>query len=206
MMVRVFEMECILPLLCLLGNDSNDPTSSHLLYIFIYCPGRLSPLRPSAAVCHPEACDNPLGYKFSWSPRGVLLAGLNHALYKKDGQITQVQGDLFSHAAPIRINAAYNLECLPNRDSMMYAPLYGIDSAATMFRGTLRYQGFSRLMQRLENIGLFDLKSGANKLNGVTWGDMVGDMVRASDDVQLCKALDGEVDDEDANQAVQVGC
>ena len=33
----------------------------------------------------PEANDNPYGYKFSWSPRGVLLAGLNTARYRRDG-------------------------------------------------------------------------------------------------------------------------
>ena len=34
----------------------------------------------------PEANDNPFGYKFSWSPRGVLLAGLNDARYRRDGK------------------------------------------------------------------------------------------------------------------------
>ena len=29
----------------------------------------------------PEAADNPLGYKFSWSPKGVLLAGTKAAKY-----------------------------------------------------------------------------------------------------------------------------
>jgi alpha-aminoadipic semialdehyde synthase len=35
----------------------------------------------------PEASGNPLGYKFSWSPRGVLLAGLNSAKFKKGGKV-----------------------------------------------------------------------------------------------------------------------
>jgi len=35
----------------------------------------------------PEASDNPLGYKFSWSPKGVLLAGLNSARYKLNGKV-----------------------------------------------------------------------------------------------------------------------
>ncbi|KAJ1556966.1 hypothetical protein HK405_001246, partial [Cladochytrium tenue] len=34
----------------------------------------------------PEASDNPLAYKFSWSPRGVLLAGLNSATFRRDGK------------------------------------------------------------------------------------------------------------------------
>ncbi len=35
----------------------------------------------------PEANDNPFGYKFSWSPRGVLLAGkTRHYTWKKAGK------------------------------------------------------------------------------------------------------------------------
>jgi saccharopine dehydrogenase-like NADP-dependent oxidoreductase len=35
----------------------------------------------------PEAADNPLGYKFSWSPRGVLLAAQNAAKFFRDGKV-----------------------------------------------------------------------------------------------------------------------
>lgn len=35
----------------------------------------------------PEAADVPLGYKFSWSPRGVLNAALNGAKFKLNGAV-----------------------------------------------------------------------------------------------------------------------
>ena len=35
----------------------------------------------------PEAADVPLGYKFSWSPRGVLNAALNGARFKLNGEV-----------------------------------------------------------------------------------------------------------------------
>ena len=35
----------------------------------------------------PEASDVPLGYKFSWSPRGVLNAALNDARFKLNGEV-----------------------------------------------------------------------------------------------------------------------
>lgn len=38
------------------------------------------------------AADNPLGYKFSWNPRGAILAGRNAATYKMDGQVVNVAG------------------------------------------------------------------------------------------------------------------
>lgn len=35
----------------------------------------------------PECSNNPLGYKFSWSPKGVLTAALNPARYLLDGEV-----------------------------------------------------------------------------------------------------------------------
>ena len=36
----------------------------------------------------PEIADVPLGYKFSWSPRGVLAAALNCARFKLKGTVS----------------------------------------------------------------------------------------------------------------------
>ena len=41
----------------------------------------------------PEANDNPYGYKFSWSPRGVLLAGHNPARFRRDGVVETFPGE-----------------------------------------------------------------------------------------------------------------
>ena len=35
----------------------------------------------------PEASCNPLAYKFSWSPRGVLTAAKNNAKYLQDNRV-----------------------------------------------------------------------------------------------------------------------
>ena len=35
----------------------------------------------------PEDSNNPLGYKFSWSARGVLLAATNSAKFIEDGKV-----------------------------------------------------------------------------------------------------------------------
>ena len=39
-----------------------------------------------------------------------------------------------------RINPAFALEVLPNRDSLPYMEKYGIPEVSSMFRGTLRYE------------------------------------------------------------------
>ena len=78
----------------------------------------------------PEANDNPYGYKFSWSPRGVLLAGLNNARYKRYGEVVEVPGrELFDHVWKVDVElegVPTELEGYPNRDSMPYAEVYGI--------------------------------------------------------------------------------
>jgi saccharopine dehydrogenase (NADP+, L-glutamate forming) len=102
----------------------------------------------------PENNNNPWGYKFSWSPRGVLMAGRNDAKYLKKGDIVQINGkDLFKHNWPIEI-AGMQLETYPNRDSLPYIELYGIPEATTMFRGTLRYPGWSHTMAVVSQLNL----------------------------------------------------
>jgi alpha-aminoadipic semialdehyde synthase len=88
--------------------------------------------------------DNPLKYKFSWSPRGVLLAAQNAAQYMKDGQIVKISGeDLLRQQQSLSdLHPIMQFEGIPNRNSMKYVELYGLDrnTIKTMFRGTLRYK------------------------------------------------------------------
>ncbi|AET40866.1 saccharopine dehydrogenase (NADP+, L-glutamate-forming) Ecym_7008 [Eremothecium cymbalariae DBVPG len=103
----------------------------------------------------PENSDNPLGYKFSWSSRGVLLALRNSAKFWKDGQIETVESaDLMSTAKPYFIYPGFSFVCYPNRDSTTFRHLYNIPEAKTVIRGTLRYQGFPEFIKVLVDIGM----------------------------------------------------
>jgi saccharopine dehydrogenase (NADP+, L-glutamate forming) len=105
----------------------------------------------------PEASDNPLGYKFSWSSRGVLLALGNAAKYWKDGQVTEVAGkELMGTAKPYFIYPGYAFVAYPNRDSTPYRERYSIPEAQTIVRGTLRYQGFPQFIRVLVEVGFLD--------------------------------------------------
>ncbi|KAL9625379.1 MAG: hypothetical protein Q9160_000442 [Pyrenula sp. 1 TL-2023] len=102
----------------------------------------------------PEASDNPLGYKFSWSARGVLLALRNDAKFWQDGKIVEVKGkELMSSAKPIFIYPAFALVGYPNRDSTPYKERYSIPEAQTILRGSMRYQGFPELVRVLVDMG-----------------------------------------------------
>ncbi|KAM3224419.1 hypothetical protein ACQJBY_057662 [Aegilops geniculata] len=108
----------------------------------------------------PAAANNPLAYKFSWSPAGAIRAGRNPAVYKFLGEIINVDGSkLYESAKRLRLPElpAFALEHLPNRNSLMYGDLYGISKeASTVYRSTLRYEGFSEIMAILAKIGFFD--------------------------------------------------
>ena len=104
----------------------------------------------------PEAATNPLGYKFSWSARGVLLALRNTARFfqapHKEPQ--SVSGtDLMESARPYYIMPSFAFVAYPNRDSTPFRELYGIPEAETLIRGTLRYQGFPELVLALVRMG-----------------------------------------------------
>lgn len=105
----------------------------------------------------PEFVDNPLGYKFSWSPIGAIGALRNDAKYLENGEVTTILGkDLLYVAEEKDINIALRLEGYPNRDSLQYKNLYNLVDCHKVLRGTLRYTGFSTIMNGFKEIGLFE--------------------------------------------------
>ncbi|KAG8311915.1 hypothetical protein J6590_034505 [Homalodisca vitripennis] len=110
----------------------------------------------------PEFSNNPLRYKFSWSPRGVLLNVLGNAKYMKNSKIVDVAagGELLKSGNDLDFLPGFALEGYPNRDSLRYAQLYGIAAEVqTMFRGSIRYKGFLETMLSLKLLGLIDLNT-----------------------------------------------
>jgi saccharopine dehydrogenase-like NADP-dependent oxidoreductase len=73
----------------LLNEIGLDPGIDHMtaMKIIDHIHGKGGRVEEFYSLCGalpaPEAADNPLKYKFSWSPKGVVLAGRNSALYLK---------------------------------------------------------------------------------------------------------------------------
>jgi saccharopine dehydrogenase (NADP+, L-glutamate forming)/spermidine synthase len=106
----------------------------------------------------PDANTNPFGYKLSWSPRGVLLAGRNSALFLKDGKEVQIPGEeLFNSCHVESVPELGDFEGYPNRDSLQYIDIYGLKGIKTMLRGTLRYPGWCKTMYNIGQLGLLEL-------------------------------------------------
>lgn len=132
----------------------------------------------------PEASDNPLGYKFSWSARGVLLALRNAAKFYQDGKVIDIaSADLMSSAKPYLIYPGYAFVAYPNRDSTPYKERYNIPEAQTILRGSLRYQGFCEFVKTLVDIGFLSeeekdfLKPSSSPL---TWREATSKIVGSS--------------------------
>jgi len=104
-----------------------------------------------------EDSNNPLGYKFSWSSRGVLLALRNAARFYQNGEVVDVDGpELMKTAKPYFIYPGYAFVAYPNRDSTPYKERYNIPEAQDIVRGTLRYQGFPEFIKVLVDLGFLD--------------------------------------------------
>ncbi|PPQ87229.1 hypothetical protein CVT25_004079 [Psilocybe cyanescens] len=130
----------------------------------------------------PDCADNPLGYKFSWSSRGVLLALLNTAsYYAANQQVTVTGNELMAHAQPYYISPAFAFVAYPNRDSTPFREYYNIPEAETVVRGTLRYQGFPEFVKALVNLGWMDAEKKEWLVEGLTWAQATQKTTGAAD-------------------------
>ncbi|KAJ2801478.1 saccharopine dehydrogenase (NADP+, L-glutamate-forming), partial [Coemansia furcata] len=152
----------------------------------------------------PEDSNNPLGYKFSWSARGVLLALRNNARYWQDGKLVEIQGkDLMDSARPIYVYPAFATVGYGNRDSSFYRERYNIPHAQTCVRGTLRYQGFPEFAKTLVNMGFLDDAPqdflSASNPGDLAWNTVTQQLLGHSSDCpdELLKAIEAKIDTQD---------
>ncbi|KAH9934612.1 saccharopine dehydrogenase [Amylocystis lapponica] len=130
----------------------------------------------------PECAGNPLGYKFSWSARGVLLALLNAASWIEHGQQVDIAGaDLMAQARPYFVSPAFAFVAYPNRDSVPFREFYRIPEAETVVRGTLRYQGFPEFIGALVKLGWLSTEQQPWLTEGLTWAQVTQRVTGAGD-------------------------
>ncbi|PWY69711.1 saccharopine dehydrogenase [Aspergillus heteromorphus CBS 117.55] len=151
----------------------------------------------------PENSGNPLGYKFSWSPRGVLLALRNAASFYKDGKVVNVAGpDLMATAKPYHIYPGFALVAYPNRDSTPYKERYNIPEAQTIIRGTLRYGGFPEFVKVLVDIGFLKDEEQSFLKEPISWKEATQKVLGASssDEKDLIEAISAKATFENDQQ------
>lgn len=122
----------------------------------------------------PESNDNPWGYKFSWNPRNVVLAGQGTAQLLQNGQLKFVPYNrLFKNAETIEVDGFGKFDAYPNRDSVAYKSIYGLDTVKTMIRGTLRQYGYCKAWDVFVALGLTDDTSIIHNANQYTYTDLL---------------------------------
>ena len=136
----------------------------------------------------PESNTNPFGYKFSWSPRGVLLASKNSARFLKDGRIISIPAaDLFASPEIIPIPGLGAFEGYPNRDSVSYKEIYGIPEAQSVLRGTLRYAGWCETLRKMVELGLLD--ETPKDRTGATYLGLMSELAQAASGADVRAAV-----------------
>lgn len=124
------------------------------------------------ALPAPEAVDNPFRYKFSWSPKGVVMAGNNDARYLKHGsEVFVPTAELFRHPASVEFKGVGKLDIYPNRDSISYIDIYGIPEVQTMMRGTFRYPGWCETLDAIKQLNLISYDK--SDMSGMTYAQLL---------------------------------
>lgn len=104
-----------------------------------------------------EHNNNPFGYKFSWSPMGVILAAKTPAVYLKNGEKIDVPAkELFHHHRPVDLEGVGRFETYPNRDCRGYVKHFGLDDDVSIYRGVLRFPGWCSTMNAMIALDLLD--------------------------------------------------
>lgn len=161
------------------------------------------------ALPAPEAANNPFKYKFSWSPKGVVMAGNNDALYLRHGQTVSLPTqDLFKNPFVVEFPSVGQLDVYPNRDSISYRDIYGIPEAQTVFRGTFRYQGWCEILDAIKRLYLISYDK--FDMSGMTYADLIRhqmeqNQVKLEDDSLAKQALTwlGMLSDTPMNRGVE---
>ena len=128
---------------------------------------------------------NPFGYKFSWSPRGVMLAAQTDAAYLDNGKTVSVSGkELFDHHWLVDIKDLGTFETYPNRDSRRYLPYFELGEDVSFYRGLLRFTGYCNTMKAIAALGLLEL-SEEREFGNSSYADFTASLVGASSDEDI---------------------
>jgi saccharopine dehydrogenase-like NADP-dependent oxidoreductase len=122
----------------------------------------------------PESNDNPWGYKFSWNPRNVVLAGQGTAQYLDEGTLKFIPYNrLFTQTDVIEMDDYGKFDAYANRDSISYIESYGLENIKTMVRGTLRQHGYCKAWNVFVKLGLTDDSSKISNANDLTYTSLL---------------------------------
>lgn len=144
----------------LITRIKND--GGHLKSFISHCGGLVAP----------ESDDNPWHYKISWNPANVVKAGKDGAIYKENNNIIhRSYVDIFKYCKTVNIPSLGELAYYPNRDSLEYIKLYGLENVETFIRTTLRHPAFCKGWQYIIEAKLTDTAPQMMHFNDTSFKD-----------------------------------
>ncbi len=136
-----------------------------------------------------ESNNNPMGYKFSWDPRTVLVAAQTAAAYLRNGKRIEVPGDkLFEHFWYVDIDGLGVFESYPNKDVQKYVKPFGLDEDVSFYRGLLRFPGYCNNMRNMRALGLFE-NDKVGSFEGKTYRQFTASLINAESSDDLTRKL-----------------
>jgi saccharopine dehydrogenase (NADP+, L-glutamate forming) len=131
----------------------------HVLDFYSYCGGLVAP----------ASNDNPWGYKFSWNPRNVVVAGQSTAQYIEQGKLCFIPySRIFEQTTTVTVEGYASFDAYANRDSLSYVDVYQLKGVRTLLRGTLRQLGYCKAWNVLVKLGWTDDGSKIADTRGMT--------------------------------------
>ena len=139
---------------------------------------------------------NPWGYKFTWNPMNVILAGKDNAKYLKNNiEVNTPYKKIFQDYTNIEIPNHGNFEGYPNRNSMQYIDLYNLKNVRSLKRGTLRHKGFCKAWNAIINSGLTKTFKNKTKFSrNLTYFEFLNQNIKAKSKKDLKKILEEKYD------------
>jgi len=183
--MQALNEEAIATGIIILNESGLDPGIDHMsaMRIIDAIHGKGGKVEEFYSLCGalpaPEAATNPFRYKFSWSPKGVVMAGNNDARYLRYGKVVEVPTEkLFRNPFKVNFDSLGELDVYPNRDSISYTDIYGIPEAKTVFRGTFRYPGWCETIDVMKRLGLISYEK--YHMDGMTFADIMALMINST--------------------------
>lgn len=114
-----------------------------------------------AGFPEPEAADNFLKYKVTWTLEGTLKSYLRAGRVIRDGKIVEIKAtEMFSpeNIHEIELEGLGRLEAFPNGDALKYADLLGIETSRlrNLGRYVLRWPGHCTFWKAMVDLHLLD--------------------------------------------------
>ena len=141
---------------------------------------------------------NPWGYKFSWDPNGLMRSAVSPATYQVKGKVIEVPAK-FEHHKIVDVHGIGAFETYPSNDSTRYLKEFELDKNISIYKGLLRFIGYSNTMVNLLKIKLIE-NTEEKDFENTTYCQFIAELIGSpsTEDIKIkfAKSLNMETNDD----------